>query len=52
MQFVNNSSKRSQSFNVSTKDAFLHLYTGKDCIAPNECKDTTIAARMLRKLIL
>ena len=52
MQFVTDSSKRSQSFNVSAKDAFPHLYTGKDRIAPNECKDTTIAARMLRKLML
>ena len=52
MQFVTDSSKRSQSFNVSAKDAFPHLYTGKDRMAPNECKDTTIAARMLRKLML
>ena len=52
MQFVTDSSKRSQSFNVSAKDAFPHLYTGKNRIAPNECKDTTIAARMLRKLML
>ena len=52
MQFVTDSSKRSQSFNVSAKDAFPHLYTGKDRIAPNECNDTAIAARMLRKLML
>ena len=52
MQFVTDSSKRSQSFNVSAKDAFPHLYTGKDRMAPNECKDNNMAARMLRKLML
>ena len=36
MQFVTDLSKRSQTFNVSAKDAFPHLYTGKDRIAPNE----------------
>ena len=38
MQFVTDSSKRSQSFNVSAKNAFPHLYTGKYRMAPNECK--------------
>ena len=52
MQFVTDSSRRSQLFNASAKDAFPHLYTGKNRLAPNECDNSTLAARMLRKLML
>ena len=52
MQFVTDSSRRSQLFNASAKDAFPHLYTGKNRLAPNECDNATLAGRMLRKLML
>jgi hypothetical protein len=57
LQFVTDSSKRSLSYNVSAKDAFPHLYHGKtekgdDRMAPSECTQTTLAARMMRKLLL
>jgi hypothetical protein len=57
MQFVTDSSKRSLSYNVSAAHAFPHLYVGRtergdNRIAPNECKNTAMAAKMLKKMML